>query len=114
MGTIVERQDASPDNNEETNNVPLEEEMHQQMNLIKLEDLNIVLLEEIRRKMNLKNMVKWCLIVTLMKLEKNLIKTKSNLVNNVILKLEEFDKFSKRKFHFIITPRYVPTDRTTN
>jgi len=37
------------DNNEETNNVQLEEEICQQMNLIKLEDLNVVPLKEVRK-----------------------------------------------------------------
>ena len=40
MGVIVDKQDVLYDDNEETNNILLEEEIYQQMNLIKLEDLN--------------------------------------------------------------------------
>lgn len=47
MGAIIDKQDVLIDDNEETNNVQLEEEMYPQMNLIKLEDLNVVPLEEL-------------------------------------------------------------------
>ena len=43
MGVIVDKQDVLPDNNEETNNVQLEEEIYRQMNLIKLEDVMLYL-----------------------------------------------------------------------
>ena len=39
MGAISDKHDILSDDNEETNNVQLEEEIYQQMNLIKLEDL---------------------------------------------------------------------------
>jgi len=37
----------------------------------------------------------------------------TNLVNNVVPKLEEFGESSRRNTHFI-RPRYVPARRTTN
>ena len=49
MSAISEKYDILSDDNEETNNVQLKEEIYQQMNLIKLEDLNVLPLEEIRR-----------------------------------------------------------------
>ena len=54
VGSIVDKQDVLCDDREETNNVQLEEEIYQQMNPIKLEDLHIVPLEEIRRKLDKK------------------------------------------------------------
>ena len=59
MSAISDKYDALSDDNEETNNVQLEEEIYQQMNLIKLEDLNVLPLEEIKRKLDKKNIVKW-------------------------------------------------------
>ena len=41
MGAIVDKLDILSDNNEETNNIQLKEEIYQQMNLIKLEDPNV-------------------------------------------------------------------------
>ena len=69
MGTIVEKQDVLFEVNEQTKNVPLEEEIYQQLNLTKLENLNVVPLEEIRRKQD-KNLVKWCLTKKSMRLRK--------------------------------------------
>ena len=43
MDAISDEHDVSSDDNEETNNVQLEEEIYQQMNLIKLEDLNVTI-----------------------------------------------------------------------
>ena len=54
MGTISDKYDVLSDDNEKTNNVQLEEEIHQQMKLIKLEDLNVLPSEEIRRKLHKK------------------------------------------------------------
>ena len=54
MGIIVDKQNVLYDDNEETNNVLLEEEIYKHMNLIKLEDLNVVPLEEIRTKLDRK------------------------------------------------------------
>ena len=57
MGAISDKHDLLSDDNEETNNGQLEEEIYQQMNLIELRDLNVSPLEEIRRKLD-KYMVK--------------------------------------------------------
>ena len=46
MSAISDKYDVLFDDNAETNNVQLEEEIYQQMNLIKLRDLNILPLEE--------------------------------------------------------------------
>ena len=43
-----DKQEVLSDDNEETNNVHIEEEINQQMNLTKLEDLEFISLEEIR------------------------------------------------------------------
>ena len=45
--------------------------------------------------------------------ELNVIEMDTNLVNNVVLKPEEFGEPSRRSTHFI-RPRYVPAGRTTN
>jgi len=52
MGPISDKYDVLSNDNEETNNVQLEKEIYQQMNLIKVEDLNVVPLEEIGRKLD--------------------------------------------------------------
>jgi len=54
MRIIVDKQGILSDDYEETNNTQLEEEIYQQINLIKLEDLNILPLEEIRQKLDKK------------------------------------------------------------
>ena len=43
MGAISDQYDILSDDNEATNNILLEEEIYQQMNLIKIEDLNVFL-----------------------------------------------------------------------
>jgi len=53
MNVIVDKQGILSDEYEETNNAQLEEK-YQQMNLIKLEDLNVLPLEEIRKKLDKK------------------------------------------------------------
>jgi len=58
MSAISDKHDFLCDDSEETNNIQLEEEIYQQMNLIKLRDLNVLPLEEIKRKLDKKNMVK--------------------------------------------------------
>jgi len=45
--------------------------------------------------------------------ELNIDEIESNLVNNVVLKSEEWDKSSRRNMHFM-RPRYVSAGRTTN
>ena len=54
MSATSDKHDVLSDDNEETNNIWLEEEIYQQMNMIKLRDLNILPLEEIRRKLDKK------------------------------------------------------------
>ena len=51
MRIIVDKQGILFDDYEETNNTQLEEEIYQQMNLIKLEDLNVLPLDETRKKL---------------------------------------------------------------
>ena len=48
MNAISDKYDVMSNNNEETNNVQLEEEIYQQINFIKLDDLNTLPLEEIK------------------------------------------------------------------
>ena len=52
MSITVNKQGMLSDDYEETNNALLEEEIYQQMNLIKLEDLNVLPLEEIKKRCN--------------------------------------------------------------
>ena len=54
MSIIVDKQGILSDDYENTNNTQLEEEIYQQMNLIKLEDLNVLPLKEIRKKLDKK------------------------------------------------------------
>ena len=96
---------------EETNNTQLEEEIHQQMNLIKLEDLNVLPIDKISRKLNKKFGKK--------PLEENnevgeeLNEIESTLVNNVVPKPEEWAESSKRNTQ-LLRPRYVSAGRITN
>ena len=52
MSIIIDKQGILADDYEESNNALWEEEIYQQINLIKLEDLNVLPLEEIRKKMD--------------------------------------------------------------
>ena len=79
MSAISDKHDVLSDDNEETNNVQLEEEIYQQMNLIKLEDLNILPLEEIRRKLD-KKCGKMTNEMKSMRLEKKLTYMKQILI----------------------------------
>ena len=54
MSVIVDKQGMLFDDYEKTNNVLLEEEIYQQINLIKLEDLNVLSLKEIRKRLDKK------------------------------------------------------------
>jgi len=54
MSAISDKYDVLSDDNEATNIILWEEETYQQINLIKIEDLNMSPLEEIRRKMTKK------------------------------------------------------------
>ena len=79
------------------------------MNLIKLEDLNVLPLEEIRRNLDKKygKMTNENEINEIGE-EIDLRKTETNLVTNVVPKPEEFGEPSRRNTHFL-RPRYVPT-----
>ena len=114
MSAISDKHDFLSDDNEETNNVQLEEEIYQQMNLIKLRDLNALPLEEIKRKID----KKYGKMIAKNKInemgeEIDLYELETNLVNNVIPKPEEFGDPSIRNTHFL-RPRYVPAGRTSN
>jgi len=107
MSAISDKYDVLSDDNEETNNVQLEE-IYQQMNIIKLDDLNTLPLEEIKRKLDKKygNMVAENEINEIGE-EIDLHKTETNLVNNVVPKPEEYGEPSRRNTYFL-RPRYVP------
>ena len=110
ISVISDKHDVLSDDNEETNNVHLEEEIYQQTNLIKLDDLNAIPLEEIKRKLEKKygknefNEIGE---------EIDLYETETNLVKNVVPKPEESGEPSRRNTHFL-RPRYVPAGRTSN
>jgi len=84
------------------------------MNLIKLDDLNALPLEEIRRKLDKKHdkITAEDKISEIGK-ELNLSEIDTNLVNNVVPKPEEFGEPSARNTHFI-RPRYILVGHTTN
>ena len=101
ISAISDKYDVLSDDNEETNNVQLEEEIYQQMNLIKLRDLNILSLEEIRRKLD----KKYGKMITKNEIneigeEIDLYETETNLVKNVVPEPEEFGEPSRRNTHF--------------
>ena len=79
------------------------------MNLIKLEDLNVLPLEEIRKKLD-KTLKK-----KIIEEENNEVgeKIETNLVNNVVPKPEEWGESSRRNSQFLRL-RYVSAGRTTN
>jgi len=114
MSLIIDKQGILSDKYEETNNAKLEEEIYQLMNLIKLEDLNVLPLEEIMKKLDKKFSKK------LLEEEKNEVgeelnidEIESNLVNNVVPKPEELGESSRRNTQFL-RPKYVSVGRTTN
>ena len=84
------------------------------MNLIKLEDLNVVPLEEIRRKSDKKH-GKVILDIKINEIgeELNVDEIESNLVTNVVLKPKEFGEPSRRNTHFI-RPKYAPPGQAIN
>jgi len=84
------------------------------MNLIKLEDLNVLPLEEIRRTLDKKygKMTNENEINEIGE-EIDLYETETNLVKNVVHKPEEFGEPSRRNTHFL-SPKYVPAGRTSN
>jgi len=72
------------------------------VNLIKLEDVNVLPLEEIRRKLD-KKYGKMTIEDEINEIgeELNLGEIETNLVNNVVHKPEEFREPSRRNTHFI-------------
>ena len=74
------------------------------MNLIKLDDLNALPLEEIKRKLD-KNYGKMVAENAINEIgeEIDLHETETNLVNNVIPKPEEFGEPSRKKYSFLNT-----------
>ena len=84
------------------------------MNLIKLEVLNVLPLEEVRRKLD-KKYDKMAIEDKINEIgeELDLGEIETNLVNNVVSKLKEFGEPSRRNTHFT-RPRYVAVGRTTN
>ena len=107
MSAISDKYDVLSDDNEETNNIQLEEEIYQQMNLIKLDDLNALPLEEIKQKLDKKcgKMVAENEINEIGE-EIDLHETETNLINNIVPKPEEFSEPSRKNTHFL-RPRYV-------
>jgi len=108
MSVISDKHDFLSDDNKETNNIQLEEEIYQLMNLIKLRDLNALPLEEIKWKIDKKNGKMIAKNETNeMGEEIDLYEPETNLVNNVIPKPEEFSEPSRKNTYFL-RPRYVP------
>jgi len=84
------------------------------MNRIKLEDLKVLPLKEVKRKLN-KKYGKTTVENEINEIEEeiDLYETETNLVTNVIPKPEEFGELSRRNTHFL-RPRYVPARHITN
>jgi len=95
ISVIVDKQGILSDDYEETNNAWLEEEIYQQMNLIKLEDVNVLLLEEIRKKLD-KKLEKKLLEEENNEIGEELNIDETNLVNNVVPNPEEWSESSSR------------------
>ena len=108
MSVIVDKQGVLSEN-EESNNTQIEEEIYQQMNLIKLEDLNVIPLEEIKKKLDKKIGKK-----PLEEEENNEVgeEVDINLVKNVP-KPDKWGESSRGNTRFL-KPRYIPAGRTTN
>lgn len=84
------------------------------MNLIKLDDLNVVPLEEIRSKLDKKyDKMVFDDEINEIGEELHIGEIDTNLVSNVIPKPEEFSEPSRRNTHFIRL-KYVPGERTIN
>jgi len=103
MNVIIDKQGILSNDYEVINNALLEEEIYQEMNLIKLEDLNVLPLEEVRKRLDKKEE------------ENNEVgeEIDLNLVNNVLPKPEEWGESSRGNTRFL-RPRYISTERTTN
>ena len=85
MSVIVDKEGTLYSDYEETNNAKLEEEIYQQMNLIKLEDLNVLPLEETRKKIDKMSLDEKNSEIGE---EFNIDEIEFNLVNNVVTKLK--------------------------
>lgn len=114
MSAISDKHNVLSNCHEETNNVQLEEEIYQQMNLLKLDDLNALPSEEIKRKLD----KKYGKITVENEINEigekiDLYEIETNLVKNVVPKPEEFGEPSTRNTHFL-RPRYVCAGRTSN
>ena len=84
------------------------------MNLIKLEDLNVVPLKEIRKKLDNKyGKMVFDDEINEIREELNTNEIESSLVNNIVPKLEEFGEASRRNIHFM-RHRYVRVEPTTS
>jgi len=84
------------------------------MNLIKLEDLNVVPLEEIRKELDTKySKMVFDDEINEIEEELNIDENEMNLVNNVVLKAKEFGEPSEKNTYFM-RPRYIPAECTTN
>ena len=84
------------------------------MSPIKLKDFNGVPLEEVRRKLDKKYEKLVCDDeINETGKELSIDEMETNLVNNVVPKLEEFDELSRRNAHFM-RPTNVPARRTTS
>lgn len=104
MGIIAEKQIILSDDYEETNNILLEKEIYQQMSLIKLEDMESIPLEKIRKMFDKK------LGKMVLDEESNEVGEKIedepleiNLVNNMIPKPERFGVSSGTNHNYMKT-----------
>jgi len=109
MSVTVDKQGILSDDYEESNNAQLEEEIYQQMKSIKLEDLNVLSLEEIRKKLDKKFEKK----IIRRREQRSWRRNRNQLVNNVVPKPEEWGESSTQNSQFL-RPRYVSAGRTTN
>jgi len=96
MSVIVDKQRILSYDYEESNNTQLEEEIYQQINLIKLDDLKVLPLEEIIKKLDKKFGKKP------LGEENNEVgeEIDLNLVNNVVPKPEEWGESSRGNTRF--------------
>ena len=83
------------------------------MNLLKLDDLNALPLEKIRRKLKKNGKMTNEDEINEIGEEIDLYETETNLIKNIVPKLEEFGGPSRRNTHFL-RPRYVPAGRASN
>jgi len=95
MGAIIDKQDIFSE-------VKLEDEMYYQMNLIKLEDLQAIPIEEVKKKVRQK--IKQILIdseINGIGEELNISEFESKLVDTIIANPEDFSESSRRNTRFM-------------